>query len=48
MSTRGFKSIDRLTADQIAQFKRDGFLILEGILDPALCRQARGRHVGGG
>ena len=38
---RSFKLIDRLTADQIAQFKRDGFLILEGILDRVLCRQAR-------
>ena len=41
MSTQDFKSIARLTADQIAQFKSDGFLVLEGVLDPALCRQRR-------
>ena len=41
MSTSNFKLIASLTADQIAQFKRDGFLILRGVLDPALCRQAR-------
>ena len=41
MSSQGIKSIKPLTADQIAQFKRDGFLILRGVLDPALCRQAR-------
>ena len=41
MSTPSFKSIDPLTADQIAQFKREGFLVLEGVLDPELCRQAR-------
>ena len=31
----------RLTTDQIAQFKRDGFLVLPGVVDPELCRQAR-------
>ena len=41
MSTSSFKSVESLTIDQIAQFKRDGFLILEGVLDPELCRQAR-------
>ena len=41
MSTPSFKSIEPLTADQITQFKRDGFLILKGVLDPELCRQAR-------
>ncbi|MCE2396095.1 phytanoyl-CoA dioxygenase family protein [Candidatus Poribacteria bacterium] len=41
MSTSNFKSIEPLTADQIAQFKRDGFLVLGGVLDPELCRQAR-------
>ena len=41
MSTSSFKSIEPLTADQITQFKRDGFLVLEGVLDPELCRQAR-------
>ena len=41
MSNSTFKSVEPLTADQIAQFKRDGFLVLEGALDPELCRQAR-------
>ena len=41
MSTPSFKSIEPLTADQIDQFKRDGFLVLKGVLDPELCRQAR-------
>ena len=41
MSTPSLKSIEPLTADQIDQFKRDGFLVLKGVLDPALCRQAR-------
>ena len=41
MSSQGIKSIEPLIADQIAQFKRDGFLILRGVLDPELCRQAR-------
>ncbi|MCY3784482.1 MAG: phytanoyl-CoA dioxygenase family protein [Chloroflexi bacterium] len=31
----------RLTTDQIAQFKREGFLVLPGVVDPELCRQAR-------
>ena len=31
----------RLTSDQIAQFKREGFLVLPGVVDPELCRQAR-------
>ncbi len=31
----------RLTTDQIAQFKRDGFLVLPGVIDPELCGQAR-------
>ena len=31
----------RVTADQIAQFKRDGFLVLPGAIDPELCGQAR-------
>ena len=30
-----------LTESQIAQFKRDGFLVLPGVLDPELCRRAR-------
>lgn len=31
----------RLTTEQIAQFKREGFLVLPGVVDPELCRQAR-------
>lgn len=30
-----------LTASQIARFKRDGFLVLPGVIDPEMCRQAR-------
>ena len=30
-----------LTASQIAQFKRDGVLVLPAVLDPELCRRAR-------
>ena len=41
MSAPEFKSIAPLTTDQIAQFKSDGFLVLEGVLDPAFCHQAR-------
>ena len=41
MSNSSFKSVESLTADQIAQFKRDGFLVLEGVLDPELCLRAR-------
>ena len=41
MSTPNIKSIEPLTTDQINQFKRDGFLVLKGVLDPELCRQAR-------
>ena len=35
------KQVPLLTASQIAQFKRDGFLVLPSVLDPELCRQAR-------
>ena len=31
----------RLTTEQISRFKRDGFLVLPGVVDPELCRQAR-------
>ena len=41
MSQQTVKQIPLLTPDQIAQFKRDGFLVLPSVLDPALCRQAR-------
>ena len=33
--------VPRLTPNQIAQFKRDGFLVLPAVLDPELCRQTR-------
>jgi len=35
------RQIAPLTSAQIAQFKRDGFLVLPAVLDPALCRRAR-------
>ena len=41
MSTPSLKQVAPLTATQIAQFKREGFLVLPAVLDPALCRQAR-------
>ena len=34
------KQVPRLTTDQIAEFKREGFLILPGVLDLELCRRA--------
>ena len=33
--------VDRLTDAQVAQFKRDGLLVLPGVLDLDLCRRAR-------
>ena len=30
-----------LTSDQVVQFKRDGYLVLPGVLDPERCRSAR-------
>ncbi len=33
--------VPRLTTEQIAQFKRDGLLVLPAVLDPELCRQTR-------
>lgn len=41
MPTSSVKQVDPLSKSQIAQFKRDGFLILPNVLDPNLCRQAR-------
>ena len=35
------KRVELLTTSQIAQFRRDGFLLLPGAPDPELCRQAR-------
>ena len=40
-SKRDFHQVDLLSEDQIAEFKRDGFLVLPGVLDTDLCRQAR-------
>ena len=40
-SSPSVKQVESLTASQIAQFKRDGFLVLPAVLDPELCRQAR-------
>jgi hypothetical protein len=41
MSTLDVKQVNTLSASQIDQFKRDGFLVLPGVLDPELCRLAR-------
>ena len=35
------RQVPLLTQDQIAKFKHDGFLVLPGVLDASLCRQAR-------
>ena len=40
-TTPNVQQVPLLTASQIAQFKRDGFLVLPAVLDPELCRQAR-------
>ena len=37
----GVKQVPSLNTDQIAQFKRDGFLVLPGVLDSELCHKAR-------
>eukprot|EP01044_Picomonas_judraskeda_P004581 COSAG03_NODE_406_length_8171_cov_5.412537_3_plen_93_part_00 len=34
-----------LSRSQIARFKRDGYLILEGVLDPGMCGRVRTRKV---
>ena len=39
--TPSAKQVELLTENQIAQFKRDGFLVFPGVLDPELCRRAR-------
>ena len=41
MPSPSLKQVEPLTTDQIARFKRDGFLVLPAALDPELCRQAR-------
>jgi hypothetical protein len=41
MSRNSKTHVELLNSDQIAKFKRDGYLVLPGILDPDLCRQAR-------
>ena len=40
-NTATLHQVDLLTEKQIAQFKRDGMLVLPEALDPDLCRQAR-------
>ena len=41
MPTPTVPQVDRLTTSQIAQFKRDGFIVLPGVVDAELCREAR-------
>ena len=41
MSTPSLNRVVPLTVTQIAQFKREGFLVLPAVLDPLFCRQAR-------
>ena len=41
MPTPTVPQVDLLTTSQIAQFKRDGFIVLPGVVDADLCRQAR-------
>ena len=41
MPTPSVPQVDLLTTSQIAQFKRDGFIVLPGVVDADLCRQAR-------
>ena len=43
MSTPILKQVAPLTENQIAQFKREGSLVLPEALDPVLCRQARNK-----
>ena len=39
--TPDLHQVDPLSEEQIAQFKRDGLLVLPGVLDSDLCRRAR-------
>ena len=41
MPTPTVPQVDLLTTSQIAQFKRDGLIVLPGVVDADLCRQAR-------
>ena len=41
MPTNDLCQVEPLTECQIAQFKRDGLLVLPGVLDPNLCQKAR-------
>ena len=41
MSAPSLNRVVPLTVTQIAQFKREGFLVLPAVLDPLFCRQAR-------
>ena len=43
MSTPILKQVAPLTENQIAQFKREGSLVLPEALDPVLCRQVRNK-----
>ena len=39
------RQVPLLSRSQIARFKRDGYLILEGVLDPGMCGRVRTRKV---
>lgn len=41
MPRKNLHQVETLTESQIAQFKRDGLLVLPGVLDPDLCAKAR-------
>jgi len=41
MPGTGVPQVARLTTSQIAQFKREGFVVLPGVIAPDLCRRAR-------
>ena len=41
MNSTNIKQADRLTPEQIGRFKRDGFIVLPGVIDSELCIQAR-------
>jgi len=41
MSSPDVAQVPRLTTSQVAQFKREGFLVLPGALDPERCRRIR-------
>lgn len=39
----GFQSLELLTAEQLAVYHRDGFLVIEGFVDPKECDKLRAR-----